>query len=127
MRLALLSLFALLPSLLFAGPTASQLKDKAMHGDLDAQLRLACAYASEKEDPDFVPGLKKDPHSEYVWLAVYMSFEPNSSRGIKKQASWLENDMAPEELRQAKAEAAKLAHQIESISAKKVLVPEVFE
>jgi hypothetical protein len=72
-------LVAMLPSLLFAeeeglslydpSPTATKLKQAAMHGNVEAMSRLAGAYQSN-DGANRISFLKEDRESAYIWFSI---------------------------------------------------------
>jgi len=138
-------LVAMLPSLLFAeeeglslydpGPTATKLKEAAMHGNVEAMSRLAGAHQSN-DGANRISFLKEDRESAYIWFSISASFQPDSEDRRNDHYNCIqieagpagepENRMSLKEATKLKEEARKLANQIESISGKKILWPDAF-
>lgn len=138
-------LVAVLPSLLFAeqeglslydpSPTASKLKEAAMHGNVEAMSRLAGAYESN-DGPHRISFLIEDRESAYIWFSIASSFQPDSEDRRSDHYSCIqieagppgepENRMSLKEATRLKEEAKKLANQIESASGKTIVWPDAF-
>lgn len=95
----------------------SQLKAKAMQGDVDAMASLASAYAPSEGETG-VSNIERNYEAAYVWWQVFIGFTGGVSRGPLAMAEECRYKLTKVQITQAVAEMRSLLGTIAAASGK---------